>query len=243
MAIRRGAVVEGKKDLYSESETSGQITSISQLAISPVILKSSERMIDIFTACTCSSNDFKLELLSTAVDSGVALTTGATSPSILISSSLDPFHDDWPHWKRLSTSSLANFPFPLQTWRWLLVPRPKFILNSETCLYEHRFAGICDMGRLWNHSWQQQRANTPIIWIRGAAKQFIHNIWRGPLRHIHKGCFAPYGFGVLEESSTTTSILRAVPGLLRRSNYTGSLPCSRLIVARAGVCAICSGLT
>ena len=102
VAIR---LTEDESDLFSKGGDSGQTTSTSQFAMSPFMLRSSEWMIDILTACTCSSNDFKLELLSTAVDPEVALTTGATSPSILNSSSLDPFHDDWPHWKRFATSS------------------------------------------------------------------------------------------------------------------------------------------
>ena len=109
VAIR---LTEDESDLFSKGGDSGQTTSTSQFAMRPVMLRSSERMIDIFTACTCSSDDIKLELLSTAVDPEVAWTTGATSPSILISSSLDPFHDDWPHWKRFATSSLCSFSFP-----------------------------------------------------------------------------------------------------------------------------------
>ena len=106
------ALVQDENEFCSESGDSGQTTSTSQFAMRPVMLRSSERMIDIFTACTCSSDDIKLELLSTAVDPESAWTTGATSPSILISSSLDPFHDDWPHWKRFAPSSLSSFSFP-----------------------------------------------------------------------------------------------------------------------------------
>ena len=109
---KQATLVEDENALCSESGDLRQITSTSQSAMRPVMLRSSERMIDIFTGCTFSRDDFKLELLSTAVDPEVAWTTGATSPSILISSSLDPFHDDWPHWKRFATSSLCSFSFP-----------------------------------------------------------------------------------------------------------------------------------